>query len=290
METYISTHDREAQMFDQLNLLTLDYNPIEEVVTTVDCKRDKRSFAFKSLVSLYRIENLVTTMSYFGISDNPDIRFGDHKAGRHANSDFRKALLERPQDFKFNIVCTFNVPDYCSKGNRSSAHAIESFAIAFYDTLNRGYNRSYKYHHDFCDRSHWEALLPPELLPLYKSANLERLNENVKPFIKKCNNYNTKRIYRNNDLVAKNLCRERLLMFKDMDIKLGKYAVTLANIDRSCYHRFMSGSQGALSLSNLLKFISAIEEHLGAADRFQLEKEYMEAKQLTPVQSWFVMH
>jgi len=278
-------------MISQTSLFLSDYNlPLLERATNTKIISDKRSVESESLVSLYKAEDTKTNMIYFGISDRPDIRIGDHKAGRHANADFRKDLLERPQDIKFSIVCTFSVPDYCSKGNRSRAHAIESFSMAFYDTLNNGYNRSYKCHHDFCDRSHWEEILPPELLPLYKSANLERLNENVKPFIKKSNNLNTKRIYRNNDLVAKNLCRERLLKFKDMDIKLGKYAVTLGNIDRSCYHRFMSGSQGALSLANLLKFISAIEEHLGTSDRFQLKKEYMEAKQLAPVQSWFVMH
>jgi len=277
-------------MISQVSLFSLDDTiPQSQKETNVSFKNDKRSIASESVVSLYKVEDNKTNMIYFGISDKPDIRIGDHKAGRHANADFRKALLERPQDFKFSIVCTFDVPDYCSKGNRSSAHAIESFAMAFYDTLNSGYNRSYKCHHDFCDRSHWEAILPPELLPLYKCANLERLNENVKTFIKKSNNQNTKRIYRSNDLVAKNLCRERLLKFKDMDIKLGKYAVTLANIDRSCYHRFMNGSQGALSLVNLLQFISSIEEHLGIADRFQLEIEYMQAKELDSVQSWFVM-
>jgi hypothetical protein len=278
-------------MISQVSLFSLDCTiPQSQKETKISFKNDKRSIASESVVSLYKVEDTKTNMLYFGISDKPDIRIGDHKAGRHANSDFRKALLETPQDFKFSIVCTFNVPDYCSKGNKSSAHAIESFAMAFYDTLNSGYNRSYKYHHDFRDRSHWEALLPLELLPLYKSANLERLNDNVRPFIKKINIEDSKRRHRDTNFVAKNLCRERLLKFKDMDIKLGKYAVTLANIDRSCYHRFMSGSQGALSLDNLLKFISAIEEHLGIADRFQLEKEYMQAKQLDSVQSWFVIH
>jgi len=278
-------------MISQVSLFSLDYTiPQSQKEIIVSFKNDKRSVASESVVSLYKVEDTRTNMVYFGISDKPDIRIGDHKAGRHANALFRKSLLERPQDFKFSIVCTFSVPDYCSKGNKSRAHAIESFAMAFYDTLNSGYNRSYKFNHDFLDCDYWEEVLPLELLPLYKSANLVRLNDNVRPFIKKMNIEDSKKRHRDTDLVAKNLCRERLLKFKDMDIKLGKYAVTLANIDRSCYHRFMSGSQGALSLSNLLKFISAIEGHLGIADRFQLEKEYIQAKELAPVQSWFVIH
>lgn len=267
-------------MIDQLSFILLVSNQTEnEVETSAECKADKRSVASEALVSLYRAEDIVSKKQYFGISDKPDIRIGDHKAGNHANAEFRNALLDRPNDFKFCIVCTFKVPNYCSKGNKSIAHAVEAFAMAFYNTLNDGYNRSYKFHHDFLDRSFWESILPPELQLLYRSADLNRLNENVKPYIKKPRNTESKKKHRDNDLVAKKLCRDRLLMYKAKDIKIAKYAKTLAKIDRSCYSRFMDG-ETALGVPRLLELISLVEEHLGLADRFDFEKEYLQAKHI----------
>lgn len=270
---------RRTVMVSQISLFTVDFElEVEEDSSTMS-KPDKRSVASEAVVSLYRAEDSLTHKSYFGISDKPDIRFGDHKAGRHANADFKKALLERPYDFIFSIVCTFVVPDYCSKGNKSTAHAIEAFAMAFYESLSKGYNRSYKFHHDFLDCVYWEAVLPPELLLLYRNANHHKLNENVKPYIKKAKKNGPKKTHNGTDLLARRIIRDHLLLYKEKDIKIAKYAETLAMIDRSCYSRFMDGDT-AVGVPRLLELISLVEEHLGIADRFDFEKEYLKAKQI----------
>lgn len=272
-------------MISQISLFTEDTELVVEDSNNTS-KPDKRSVASEASVSLYKAEDSLTKMLYFGISDKPDIRFGDHKAGRHANADFKKALLERPNDFVFSVVCTFDVPDYCSKGNKSSAHAVEAFAMAFYESVGvgNGYNRSYKFHHDFLDYAYWEIILPPELLPLYRNANHHKLNENVKPYIKKSKNSGSKKTQNGTDLVARKIIRDRLLLYKEKDIKIAKYAEKLAMIDRSCYSRFMDGDT-AVGVPRLLGLISLVEEHLGIADRFNFEKEYLKAKQIQDSES-----
>lgn len=244
----------------------------------VEKKSDRRSYASETLVYLYKAEDKKENLLYFGITDNFDKRIGDHKSGKHFNKDFKSAYKDHPNEFEFSIVHSFVDHEYCSKGNISKSHAIESFAIAFYNTLGKGgYNRKYMFHHDFRDTEFWIKILPPAFLPTYLNANHEKLNGNVATYVKKPLKVTTKKSGRTQDIVAKKVIQHRLLELKDLDIKLGKYGKELAGINRSNLHKFINGDLKVLGVKRLLEFINAIEEFLGLKDCFDFKTAYLQA-------------
>lgn len=245
-----------------------------------ETKSDKRSFAEETNVTLYKAEDKLTNKLYFGITDNFSSRVGNHMSGKHINKDFAEAILCRPEDFNFKEVSMFVDAGYCTRGTNSRSHAIESFAIALYDTLNEGYNRSYYFHHDFEDTVFWEGILTPELLPLYRNANLDKLNQNVKAFVFKPKSEKKRRKTRQ-DLVAKEIIRLRILELKDLNINMNKYTVELAGMCRSDLHRFLKGKLNFLSVKSSLRLVHLIEDTLGLAERFDFEAEYLKAKSRT---------
>lgn len=255
--------------------LKLFESVIKEDKEATEVKIDKRSFAAETLVYLYKIEDKKDNLLYFGITDNYEKRIGDHKAGKHDNKDSNAAYKDHPEQFEYSLVCSFIDPEYCSKGNKSRSHAIEAFAMAFYDSLNKkhGFNRSYKFHHDFKDKEFWMNILPPELLPLYLNANHSKLNKNVYSYIKR----SKKKSGSTHEILAKTLIREQLLIFKNRDLKLGKYAEEFESISRSNLHRFLNEEYEYLSVERSLNLIKRIEEYLDIKNRFDFESKYMDA-------------
>lgn len=269
----------EDPMIDQIQLFSL-----EEVIeksyseeTKVDKKTDKRSFASEAVVYLYKIEDKKNNKVYIGITDNFDKRFGEHKAGNHVNKDFVAAYQDHAHAFEFSVICSFIDKEYCSKGNNSRSHAIESLAIALYNSLNSGYNRRYMFHHDFRDNAFWVEQSPPELLHQYLDANHDLLNGNVSAFVKKPPIESTRKSGKTYDIVAKKIIQKRLLELKALDIKFGKLGEQLVGIDRSNLHKFTTNDLTALGVKRSLKLIHAIEDFLGMKDHFDFESAYLVA-------------
>lgn len=267
-------------MFVQIQLFSLEEEMVvkDDVKTTFDQLTDKRSFAGETQVTLYKIEDRQTNMIYFGITNNFDKRIGDHKAGNHTNKDFVEAILNRPDDFDFSEFCVFTDFEYRLKGANSRSHAIESFAIALYNTLNVGYNRTCNFKHDFTDEKFWVDTLPPEILPLYRIADLEQLNRNLGINEHKPAPERKRRSFKKQNIVAKDILKKRILELKALDINMHKYVVKYAGVCRSDLHRFLNGNYNYISVKKALQLVYIIEERLNLVNRFDFEAEYLKAK------------
>lgn len=236
-------------------------------------KIDRRSNPVGTVVYLYVIEDIATRRLYIGISNNPYSRFEWHKSGKSQNAKLNAVASTRSNDLRLSIRAGFFVEDYRSKGYKSRAHAVESFVIAYYDTLRTGFNRKYIFHHDFRDSEFWLNILPPEFLDLYRNVDHEWLNENVRSFIPK---RRVERRHRKKSLVnsvLKQICLERIMELSALDIKLGTIVKQKEGLSRSNLHRFTHNELQYVSPKRMAKVINVVEKHLGLQKLFNLKEE-----------------
>lgn len=82
---------------------------------------------------IYKIQSLLTNQIYIGKSTNYKERWRIHKT--KGKLDIGKAIQEDGENnFSFEVLLECNTPD---------ANLIESYFIAYYDSINNGYNQAY---------------------------------------------------------------------------------------------------------------------------------------------------
>ncbi len=232
--------------------------------------RRKQRAAKDVVVSAYMIEDIKTGRLYIGISETPLIRFSGHLSGKGGNSDFGRVGKERPEDLVPTIIEEFEVKGYKPKGGNSRAHMVESFLIAFYDTLRTGFNRKYEYNMNFKNKDFWIGVLPPKILKLYLSADPDKLNENVRQNLTQKMRGLVQNHFETVDHVEKDLAREYIFILLDKKIKVYDYAINDLKIDRGNLYRFLKDrNNNMFTVKKLKELISIVENGVGLKSTYE---------------------
>lgn len=256
-------------MIEQLRLLS------DEVIIQ-NLKDDSNSIPVietKKEIFVYVIEDVVTQKKYIGISAVPLARIASHYSGK-GSRDLYNDILARKTDFKETILGSFNDPTFSNMNTQSLAHHVEALMIAFYDSINNGYNTKYYIDADFENEEFWLSILPDSFKKFYINSNKKQLNINIQDYlpskyIMRLDDFKSPKL--SND--AKELYRKHLQLMIDKKIPVIHYAKNLCNINRSQINRFMRGMNGALRLNRIENLIDRIEEYLDIAHRFDIKKE-----------------
>jgi len=255
--------------------LSLQFGDIAKSITK-DKNENKVNIKTRKEISVYVIEDIVTQRKYVGISNDPLSRIANHYSGKGSRALFNDYQL-RPSDFKDSILGSFSDPNFSKNNTQSLAYHVEALMIAFYNSINEGYNTKFYINVDFEEESFWLNILPSNFQKFYINSNKIQLNKNIENYLP------TKYDLRLNilsstryDVKVKNLYRKKLQEMIDKRIPIYLYAKDLCNINRSQLHRFMKGMNSAHANDRLAELIFKIEDYLDIEHRFDLQKELIE--------------
>lgn len=259
-------------MFEQLSLKISTPRDFKTQADKINVQEE----SIKKEISVYVIEDIVTQRKYVGISNDPLSRIASHYSGKGNRTLYNDYLL-RPSDFKDSILGSFSDPNFSKNNTQSLAYHVEALMIAFYNSINEGYNTKFYIKVDFEEESFWLNILPDNFQKFYINSNKIQLNKNIENYLP------TKYDLRLNilsstryDVKAKNLYRKKLQEMIDKRIPVYLYAKDFCNINRSQLHRFMKGMNSAHANDRLAELIFKIEDYLDIKHRFDLQKELIE--------------
>lgn len=236
----------------------------------INCDYRKRDNTVKASATAYVIIDKKYRKTYVGHSIEADKRIANHLAGK-TNGSFKQIAKTRPDDLA--ELCRFNFIDPAySHSSNSIARWVESFLIAYYDSIDNGYNTQYNYDHDFNDVEFWSEILPEVVLDMYYDSDHDQLNKNVEKHISQF-----RQVYRKSkdpvECAANDLLRNRLAYFHKMPIKYTSLIIMSGIVDVSNVYKFSKGNDGSVGIDKLVALIDYFEETLGITEKFNLHAE-----------------
>lgn len=261
-------------MINQVNLLKSVEDQAEVIVKEqteeISCDYRKKDNQVGSVVFAYVLIDKKSKFIYVGHTKEPDLRIGTHLAGR-TNQALRDIVESRPDDLVELARYKYYDPMYSYSGN-SISKWVESFLIAYHNSLDKGFNKQYNYDHDFRDVPFWKDKLPQEILELYLDSDFDELNSNVKNHISF-----SRQVYKRSsnrlDRLAKEILRDELSRYHSMPIKFTTIIKNSGIANVGNISKFMKVSDVVLKTDRVYKLIQHFETVLGVERKLNLEEE-----------------
>lgn len=258
--------DQLALFPEEVTNISVDSNvPIKD-----GCDYRKSTNSVEARVFVYVLVDRINRKTYVGHTIEPEIRIAYHLAGK-TNSSLKEISEHRPNDLTELCRYEFVDPNY-SHSEKSIAKWVEAFLIAYYDSLNDGYNVQYNYDHDFLDIDFWVKKLPPNIVEIYLESDHYQLNKHVEDHLSF-----SRQVYKSSkneyERIAKKLLREQLNMYHSMPIKYTTIISDsgIANVGND--YKFRKGSDTVLSIKRVYELVKHFEEVLGREVKFDLYTE-----------------
>jgi hypothetical protein len=263
-------------MIEQFSLLPeieeeLEKEGLEELKENI-CDYRRRSNAVIAEVTAYVIVDQKNRKTYVGHTMEPDIRIAYHLAGK-TNSSLIKITKTRPNDLSELCRFKFTDPNY-SHSENSLAKWVEAFLVAYYDSLDCGYNTQFNYDHDFKDIDFWASKLKGELFGMYEDSDHDLLNQRVENHIS-YNRQEYKKSRNTVDRLAKELLRKQLDMYHAMPIKYSTIIKDSKIVNLGNVYKFRKGADTVLGVERIYTLIKHFEQVLEREVKFDLDAEVL---------------